>query len=88
MNKNQKMPTKKTILNFKVGDKVTTPFYRDDEYVVRTITRIEDDIDTGSTRMIWADDGGKCECCERPFSKSTPGIDGAWFIPYESKDVL
>lgn len=81
MHANTKLSSAAIAKTIAVGDKVTTAFYEDATHVVRTVTKVEHDADTGTTVRIWADDGGACECCNRPLSKSINGADGAWFIP-------
>lgn len=81
MDKNTKLSSKEIALSLKVGDSVTTEYYPADRNVIRTITKIENDADTGSTVRIWASEGGVCECCNKARSKPVPGVDGGWFFP-------
>lgn len=69
----------------KVGDLVRSDFDVDSKAVVRRITRIERDKRCGSGYRVWADAGECCEACKRPFAKSIDGIDGAWFLPLETR---
>ncbi|MFK5893162.1 MAG: hypothetical protein QM504_08075 [Pseudomonadota bacterium] len=81
MDVNTKLSDNNVVLKFKVGDLVTSEFYSDDSHVVRNITRIDSNVDTGSTVRIWATDGGICDCCNKRRSKSIDGVDGYWFLP-------
>jgi len=79
------LSSKEVVHSFKVGDLVTTELYIQDKDVIRTITKIEYNSNTGSGITIWADNGGICPCCNRAPSIDTGGVDGAWFLPANRK---
>ena len=71
---------------FAVGDQVTTKFYEspprqpyDEAGVVRRVTAIIHDDRYSSGWGVAADDGGRCEHCLRPLSRSIPVVDSDWF---------
>lgn len=77
----------------KVGDKITTDFHYGEEGVVRTITEIYDNVQTGSRRGIVADAGEPCPCCGRPFGTpvcasggSKSYIDAYWAVKVEENE--
>ena len=76
-----KLSKKDVVLSIAVGDLVTTEYFECDAHVKRKVIKVENSANTGSTVRIWADDGGRCRCCNRPLSKPIDGVDGAWFIP-------
>ena len=81
MHANTKLSSKEVVKCFKVGSIVRSEFYENDSHVLRVITKIEENADTGSGRRIWASDGELCSCCKRPLSKPINGVDGSWFLP-------
>lgn len=65
----------------KIGDKITSEFYKNKKTVIRTITFIEKDSGTGSGYRASADGGEECKCCKHIPSKNIERVDAAWFIP-------
>ncbi len=88
MKTDTKLTNKAVAQSLKIGDRVTTAYYSKDANVIRDITQIQYNVDTGSTVMVWATNGGVCKCCNRPLSKPITGIDGAWFIPEDANGAL
>lgn len=69
---------------FKVGDKVSSDFYKEESDIVRTVTYIEEDKRCGSGYRVRADGGEPCPCCKRlpgrPIGGTfDEGVDSAWF---------
>lgn len=64
---------------FKVGDLVTTDFYRDEKRVKRRITKVEPTPSTASKWFASADDGGRCGTCGRPLGRPIHAVDASWF---------
>lgn len=63
----------------KIGDKVTSDFYKREIDVVREITSIKKDDSTGSGYRATASPGEKCKCCNHIPGIEIKDVDAAWF---------
>jgi len=80
-----RLSTPETARALKVGDVVTTDYIEADRHVRRVITAVHPDEQCSSGVRVYASDGGLCECCQRPLSKTIDGVDGLWFLPVNGK---
>jgi len=64
---------------FKIGDKVTCRFFREEVHLVRTVTEVLCAPTCGSGWLVSADAGDECDKCHRPFGRQTPRIDSPYF---------
>jgi len=64
---------------FKIGDKVTCRFFREEGHLVRTVTEVRYAPTCGSGWLVSADAGGECDKCHRPLGRQTPRIDSTYF---------
>ena len=80
-NKVIKYPTKEQLESFKVGDFVTSEFWRDEEHIIRKITEIIPHTGYNSGFCVSADGGKPCLCCDKPMGQEIKLVDGSWFLP-------
>lgn len=71
-----------SLAQLKVGDLVTTDYDSEHRKLIRRIIGIIKDDSCGSGFRIMADGGEICPHCGRQ-EKSTPPVDGAWFVPVD-----
>jgi hypothetical protein len=77
---------KKSNPPFKVGDLVTSDFYRDNAKLVRKITSVRRDESCGSGWRASADGGEICPHCGRS-EKPIHAVDSPWFVPVKPGEV-
>ena len=58
------------INSLKIGDKITSDFFEDEQGVIRTIIELYDNVNTSSRRGVVFDGGEPCPHCKRPYGKA------------------
>lgn len=72
-------------MKLKVGDKVTSDYWHDENDVIRKITAVYKDSNFTGGLAASADCGGICPCCKRPLGKEISYVNISWFKKVEEQ---
>ena len=75
------------IFSLFIGARVRTDYHLDQKWVIRTLTKLERDLEYGSGFMACADDGGDCPHCKRPLGDPIFRVDAGWFVLVEEENL-